>query len=98
MSSHQKLDAFVCWFRQVVSDGFDPSTNRVIVFLTVPPAVLIPLFVWIGASINAGKLADIPAGVVQFTVGVCTVLMGALYLNKREEGKASTPAQQPPTI
>lgn len=94
------MNKFLEWARGVVSDGFDPSTNRVIVFLTVPPAVLIPLLIWTISSFSAGKPVDIPSGVIQFTVGVSTVLMGALYLNKREETKvaATTPPNNSPTI
>ena len=85
-ATHQE-QTFGSWLKSALSDGTNPSTSRLLVMLTIPTSVLLPLFTWTVMSVVASKLVDFPASVTGYVMSVTTLLLSVLHLNKREETK-----------
>lgn len=82
------MSNFVGWIKETLSDGTFGSVSRLLMFICVPPVILIPLALWAWVTVrNGNALAEIPGSIVGFMSAAGTLILGNYYLAKREETK-----------
>jgi hypothetical protein len=67
-----------------------PSHTRLLVMLSVPLLVILPLLIWAFVSLRAGALAEIPLTITGYLGAANGIILGYAVHNKREETKAAT--------
>ncbi len=88
--SHPPFISNMKFFKDMLSDGEYPSLSRWLAFICVPIVVLVPMLVWVIASIHSmseGKMAEVPGSLIGFMSAAGTLVAGNYYLAKREETK-----------